>query len=98
MANETFDSVWDAIADSPEEAVALKTKSDLMREVVKLAHNHRKGLRKLGLACGLPEKSIIDIEQGRFARVDIFDLFKLAAALGYQVDIQLRAKEKSSTS
>lgn len=98
MADETFDSVWDAIADSPEEAVALKAKSNLMLEVVKLSYGYPGGLQQLVLTCGLAENSAFNITQWEFSKIDVFDLFKLAGALGYQVDTQLRAEEKTSTS
>ncbi len=33
---ETYDSVWDAIADTPGETANLKAKSELMHKLIKL--------------------------------------------------------------
>ena len=42
MANERFDSVWDAISDTPEEAENMKLRSSLMMALED--HIEREGL------------------------------------------------------
>lgn len=90
MANETFDSVWDAIADSPEEAAAFKAEGNLIKQIVKLAEQHGEDLEQLGMKCGIPKKRIKYITHGRITKVDFFDLCKLAAALGYRIQLVLK--------
>lgn len=93
MADETFDCVWDAIADSPGEAAVLKFKSNLMRQVIELVKKHHESMQQLGLKCALPEERVEHIAKGKIAQVEISDLFRLVAALGYRVDIQLVAQK-----
>jgi predicted XRE-type DNA-binding protein len=46
---ESFDSVWDAIADTPSEAASLKVRADLMRQIeaiIRAGGSYRRSLKK----------------------------------------------------
>jgi predicted XRE-type DNA-binding protein len=86
---KTYVSVWDAIADTPEEAVNLRTRSALMRQIAKLIE--RKGWTQAETAarCGVTQPRINDLLRGRIARFSLDALVNIAAGLGRKVTVKL---------
>ena len=87
----TFRSVWDALADSPEQAANLRARADLMRRIADLIT--AKGWTQVEAAerCGVSQPRINDLLNGRISRVSLDALVNIAAALGFRVKVSLRA-------
>ena len=89
--NERFDSVWDALAESAEEAANLKIRAELMRKIADLIE--KRGWTQAGAArhCGIAQPRINDLMRGRISRFSLDALVNIAASLGQQVHIKLAA-------
>ena len=87
----TFRSVWDALADSPEQAANLRARADLMRRIADLIT--AKGWTQVAAAerCGVSQPRINDLLNGRISRFSLDALVNIAAALGFRVKVSLRA-------
>jgi predicted XRE-type DNA-binding protein len=86
---KTYASVWDAIADTPEEAANLRMRSALMQQIAKLVE--RKGWTQAEAAsrCGISQPRVNDLLRGRIARFSLDALVNIAAALGRRVTVKL---------
>jgi predicted XRE-type DNA-binding protein len=88
---ETYASVWDAIADSPQEAANLRARAELMRQLATLVEHS--GLTQTAAAkqCGITQPRINDLLRGRVSRFSLDALVNIATALGKRVHFQLKA-------
>jgi predicted XRE-type DNA-binding protein len=88
---EKYASVWDAIADTPEEAVNLRVRSELMDKITSVIEEN--GWTQVDAAkhCGVTQPRINDLLRGRISRFSLDALVNIAAALGRRVHIELEA-------
>lgn len=88
---DRFASVWDALADTAEEAANLKVRAELMRKIAALVQD--KGWTQAVAAehCGISQPRINDLLRGRIGRFSLDALVNIAAALGQQVHVELEA-------
>jgi predicted XRE-type DNA-binding protein len=88
---EKFSNVWDALADTPEEAENLRLRSELMDQIEKIIE--RKGWTQTEAAarCGVTQPRINDLLRGRISRFSLDALVNIASALGQKVTVQLEA-------
>ena len=88
---ETYASVWDAIADTPEQAANLRARSELMRQIAAIVRDS--GWTQLDAAqrCGVTQPRMNDLLRGRVSRFSIDALVNIATALGRTVHIELQA-------
>jgi predicted XRE-type DNA-binding protein len=65
---DTYASVWDALADTPEQAANLQTRADLMRQIAELIE--AEGWKQVEAAerCGVTQPRINDLLRGRVSR------------------------------
>jgi len=79
---QTFDSVWDALADTPEQAANLQARADLMRQITALINAN--GWKQVDAAvhCGVTQPRINDLLRGRVSRFSLDALVNIASALG----------------
>ena len=91
LKSESYDSVWDAIADTPEEAANLRVRSDLMDKIAAIIE--KKGWTQLEAAghCGVTQPRVNDLLRGRISRFSLDALVNIAAALGHRVHVELEA-------
>jgi predicted XRE-type DNA-binding protein len=80
MANEQFDSVWDALADSPDEASDLKARSELMMQITNCIKSQGWNLAEAAERCGTTEQRIQGLLDGHIAKFDLNDLLAIATA------------------
>lgn len=92
MSNkETFNSVWDAIADTPEQAANLQVRSQLMQQIADLIQAKEWTQAEAAAQCGVTQPRINDLLRGRVSRFSLDALVNIAAALGQRVQIQIDA-------
>jgi predicted XRE-type DNA-binding protein len=89
--DKTYASVWDALADTPEQAANLKTRADLMRQIAELIQ--AEGWKQVEAAerCGVTQPRINDLLRGRVSRFSLDALVNIATALGRRVSVELDA-------
>jgi predicted XRE-type DNA-binding protein len=90
---ERFACVWDAIADTPEEAANLTLRSELMDEIEEIIKKKGWTQAEAAKRCGVTQPRINDLLRGRIARFSIDALVNIAAALGRKVRISLEDAE-----
>ena len=86
---EEFQSVWDAIADTPEEAANLSLRSELMDEIEAIIKQNGWTQKEAAKRCGVTQPRINDLLRGRIARFSIDALVNIAAKLGRKVRVSL---------
>jgi predicted XRE-type DNA-binding protein len=88
---KTFESVWDAIADTPEEAANLRARSELMMQIAEIIK--ASGWKQVEAAahCGITQPRLNDLLRGRVSRFSLDALVNVATALGRRVHIELEA-------
>jgi predicted XRE-type DNA-binding protein len=88
---KTYASVWDALADTPEQAANLQARADLMRQIAELIQ--AEGWKQVEAAerCGVTQPRINDLLRGRVSRFSLDALVNIATALGRRVNVELEA-------
>jgi predicted XRE-type DNA-binding protein len=86
---KTYASVWDAIADSPEEAANLRLRSALMQQIARIIERKEWTQAEAASRCGISQPRVNDLLRGRIARFSLDALVNVAAALGRKVTVKL---------
>ena len=86
-----FSNVWDAVADTPEQAANLHMRADLMHQIAEIIR--AEGWKQAAAAqrCGVTQSRINDLLRGRVSRFSLNALANIATALGRRVSFTLRA-------
>ena len=89
--SNTYASIWDALADTPEQAANLRARADLMRQIAELIQ--AEGWKQVEAAerCGVTQPRINDLLRGRVSRFSLDALVNIATALGRRVSLELEA-------
>ena len=86
---ETFDHVWDAIADTPEQAANLRARAELMRQIAAIVKANSWKQADAAKHCGVTQPRINDLLRGRVSRFSLDALVNIATALGRRVRVEL---------
>ena len=78
----TYRSVWDAIADSPEEAANLKLRSQLMDAIKAYIDQENLTQEEAAKRLGMPRSRINELVNGRISKFTIDELVNMAARIG----------------
>jgi predicted XRE-type DNA-binding protein len=87
--NETFASVWDALADTQEEAANLRLRSALMRQIADIVESSGWTQAEAAERCGVTQPRINDLLRGRMSRFSLDALVNIAAALGRKITVKV---------
>jgi predicted XRE-type DNA-binding protein len=88
---ETYASVWDALADTPEQAANLRTRAELMQQIAELVKSSGWTQAEAAAHCGVTQPRINDLLRGRVSRFSLDALVNIATALGRRVHVELEA-------
>lgn len=89
MSRQRFDSVWDAIEDTPGEAANMKARAELMRAIANYIRSKGMTQAEAAKTLGVTQPRISDLVRGK---VDVFSLDTLVnmlAAAGIRLEIRL---------
>ena len=86
---KTFSSVWDAIADTPEQAANLQARAELMRQIAAIIKAKDWKQADAAIHCGVTQPRINDLLRGRVSRFSLDALVNIATALGRRVHVEL---------
>lgn len=86
---ETFASVWDAMADTQEEAANLRLRSTLMRQIAEIVKSSGWTQTEAAERCGVTQPRINDLLRGRISRFSLDALANIAAALGRKITVKV---------
>lgn len=93
MNEETFDSVFDALADTPAEAANMTARADVLlaiRERVKAWHLTQEDA---AARLGLTRPRLNDLMRGKLDKFSLDALINIAAAAGFRLHIELEDVE-----
>lgn len=82
MEIHTYQSVWDAIADSPEEAANLKLRSQLMDAIKAYIDHEDITEEEAAKRLGVPQSRVSELVNGRISQFTIDKLVSIAARVG----------------
>ena len=85
----TFTSVWDAIADSPEQAANLRARAELMRQIAAIIRAAKWKQAEAAAHSGVTQPRINDLLRGRVSRFSLDALVNIATSLGRRVRFEL---------
>lgn len=88
---ETYASVWDAIADTPEQAANLRARSELMRQIAAIVKDSGWTQVEAAHRCGVTQPRMNDLLRGRVSRFSLDALVNIATAIGRTVHFELQA-------
>ena len=86
---KAFSSVWDAIADTPEQAANLQARAELMRQIAAIIKAKDWKQADAAIHCGVTQPRINDLLRGRVSRFSLDALVNIATALGRRVHVEL---------
>lgn len=88
---ESYDSVWDALADTPEEAANLRARAELMQQIAAIVAENGWTQVEAAKNCGVTQPRINDLLRGRVSRFSLDALVNIATAIGRRVHVELEA-------
>lgn len=88
---ESYASVWDALADTPEQAANLRARSELMRQIAGIVKENGWTQTDAALRCGVTQPRVNDLLRGRVSRFSLDALVNIATAIGRKVHFELQA-------
>ena len=89
MSKQRFESVWDAIEDTPEEAENMKLRSVLMtalrQHIVRSNMTQAEAARQLGVT----QPRVSDLMRGKINLFSLDALVNMAAAAGLHIEMRV---------
>ena len=95
--SETFATVWDAIADTPEQAANLRARAELMQKIIARLKKRNWTQAEAARRCGVTQPRINDLLRGRVSRFSLDALVNIATALGFRVRLERRLRWGGAT-
>jgi predicted XRE-type DNA-binding protein len=88
--NTTYNSVWDALEDTPEMAEDMKMRSRLMMEIREHIENRQYLPDEAARQLGMTQPRFDDLMTGKINRFTLDDLVVSAVRAGLIVDMRIR--------
>lgn len=88
---ERFASVWDALADTPEQAANLRARAELMQKIAAIVAESGWTQVEAARRCGVTQPRMNDLLRGRVSRFSLDALVNVATAIGRRVHVELEA-------
>ena len=90
MTRKRFDSVWDAIEESPEEAQNMKLRSTLMMALQEHISRAKLNQGEAAKLFGVTQPRISNLMHGKIDLFALDTLVNMASAAGMRVEMRLR--------
>lgn len=86
---EPYASVWDALADTPEQAANLRARAELMQQISAIVKENGWTQAEAANQCGITQPRMNDLLRGRVSRFSLDALVNVATAIGRRVHFEL---------
>ena len=93
MANERFESVWDAIEDTPEEALNMRLRSELMIQITRRVKEWDVTQKEAAQRLGITQPRLNDLLNGRINKFGLDALVNLTGPAHFHVELTLKDEE-----
>jgi len=90
ITSETFESVWDALSDTTQEAENLKVRSALLYEIRKTIEEWNLSQEQAAKRIGLTRPRTNDLLRGKLSKFSLDALVNIAAAAQMHVELTLK--------
>jgi len=88
---KVYTSVWDALADTPEQAANLRARAELMQQIPAIVKKTRWTQTEAAQRCGITQPRMNDLLRGRVSRFSLDALVNIATAIGRRVHMELES-------
>jgi len=88
---ESYASVWDALADTPEQAANLRARAELMQQIATIVTEKGWTQAEAAAQCGVTQPRMSDLLRGRVSNFSLDALVNIATAIGRRVHVELLA-------
>lgn len=88
---QPYASVWDALADTPEQAANLRARAALMHQITAIVSQSNWTQAEAAKRCGVTQPRMNDLLRGRVSRFSLDALVNIATAMGHEVHFELQA-------
>jgi len=88
---QTFADAWDAIADTPEEAAAMRIRADVMIAITKRVKSWKVTQREAASRLGIAQPRLNELLTGKISRFSLDALMELAPRAGLIPKVIFRA-------
>lgn len=89
--SDIYDSVWDALADTREQAANLRARAELMQKIAEIVRENGWTQVEAATRCGVTQPRMNDLLRGRVSRFSLDALVNIATAIGRRVHVELEA-------
>ncbi|TMH14790.1 MAG: XRE family transcriptional regulator [Betaproteobacteria bacterium] len=86
-----YASVWDALADTPEQAANLRARAELMQQIAAIVKDSGWTQTEAAEHCGITQPRMNDLLRGRVSRFSLDALVNIATAIGRRVHMELES-------
>ena len=94
MQMHTYRNVWDAVADSPEEAANLTIRSQLMDRIEAYIERERITQEEAAKRLGVPRSRVSELVNGKISKFTIDKLVNMAARVGLTAKLTVSQNRK----
>ena len=91
MELKEFDSVWDAIEDTPEAAELMKLRSGMMMQITQYIQANKLTQAEAAKRFGVTQPRISDLMRGKINLFGLDTLVQMAIRAGLKVEFKLAA-------
>ena len=86
---ESYASVWDALADTPEQAANLRARAELMQQIAAIVKESAWTQTEAAEHCRVTQPRINDLLRGRVSHFSLDALVNIATAIGRRVHLAI---------
>ena len=90
MKTETYESVFDALADTPQEAAHMTARADLLLAIRERVRTWNTTQEQAASRLGLTRPRLNDLLRGKLDKFSLDALVNVASAAGFALTIELR--------
>jgi predicted XRE-type DNA-binding protein len=90
MKVQKFDNVWDALADTPEEALTLSMRSNLMTSIEMAVEGWKLSQGDAAIKLGISRPRLNDLLRGKMSKFSLDMLATLATRAGLRVELSVK--------
>ncbi len=88
---QRYHNVWDAIMDTPQEALNMKLRSELMMQIRQAIEVNGWTQEKAAKQLGVTQPRISDLSRGKIDLFSLDMLVNMLASMGEEVEIKIKA-------
>lgn len=89
MKTQQFDSVWDALEDTPEAAQNMTLRSDLMIALEEYIKRNKMSQARAAELFGVTQPRVSDLVRGKIELFSLDSLINMAVAAGMKIELRI---------